>query len=267
MRRALTFVLVAAVGAALAVSSAGATGPGTKPQAQPEPTAKTVHSLQCQTYGSTEFVNDVNIWNTGSTAVPNGTRISWDVMNGTWTGTHTLPSNLAPGGHVILKSVVNGAQSQGTCTVKVVEGMERMQARLSHALRRPDLTCAIEVYDLDHGDVPVQPGSTTAQALNFRVEISATLRGAVPASNVTLTYNWALGSQWKRPLMNPWSHVFATIANGTTVDAPDMTIDATGGTTSMPVKITATVDADKTVGERNEGNNGCSFEFTRAFAY
>lgn len=268
MNRALTIVLVAAVGGGLAVSSAGATGPEIKAQAKVAPVAKVVYSLQCQPYGAAEFVNDVKIWNKGTKAVPKGTRVQWDVMNGKWKGSYTLQADLAPNAHVILDDVMNGAQSQGTCTVKVVESLASQAHMKPHpALLKPDLTCAIQVYDLDHGGVPVQPGGTTAQAMNFRVEISATLRGASPASNVKLNYNWALGDAWRRPVANPWSHTFATISNGSTVDAPDLQINAEGGTTSMPVKIVGTIDAGNTVEERNEGNNGCSFEFTRTFAY
>ena len=38
-------------------------------------------------------------------------------MNGQWKGDDTFTANLAPGAKVILDNVMNGAQSQGNCTV------------------------------------------------------------------------------------------------------------------------------------------------------
>ena len=76
--------------------------------------------LQCQPFGAAEFVNDVQIWNKGTKPVPSGTKVHWEVMNGQWKGDYTFANGLAPGAHVILDDVMNGAQSQGNCTVKVV---------------------------------------------------------------------------------------------------------------------------------------------------
>ncbi|MBI4916068.1 MAG: hypothetical protein HY825_09500 [Acidobacteria bacterium] len=77
--------------------------------------------LQCQPYGAAEFVNDVQIWNKGTKPVPSGTKVHWEVMNGQWKGNYTFAASLAPGAKVVLTNVMNGAQSQGNCTVKVVE--------------------------------------------------------------------------------------------------------------------------------------------------
>ncbi len=87
----------------------------------PEIIKKLAVVLQCQPYGAAEFVNDVMIWNKGNKALANGTKVHWEVMNGQWKGDYTFAAGLAPGAHVILDDVMNGAQSQGNCTVKVVQ--------------------------------------------------------------------------------------------------------------------------------------------------
>ncbi|MFZ5788374.1 MAG: hypothetical protein ACOY3Y_18210, partial [Acidobacteriota bacterium] len=87
----------------------------------PEIIKKLAAVLQCQPYGAAEFVNDVMIWNKGNKALPNGTKVHWEVMNGQWKGDYTFAAGLTPGAHVILDDVMNGAQSQGNCTVRVVQ--------------------------------------------------------------------------------------------------------------------------------------------------
>ncbi len=87
--------------------------------------------LQCQPFGAAEFVNDVQIWNKGTKPVPSGTKVHWEVMNGQWKGNYTFAASLAPGAKVVLNNVMNGAQSQGNCTVKVVETLHLDASRIS----------------------------------------------------------------------------------------------------------------------------------------
>jgi hypothetical protein len=119
MKRALIVaVILGVVGVGLAWGE-----PAPAPQAQQvmHPTQiPSVYTLKCQPFGSTEFVNDLQIWNQGTKAVPSGTKVHWEVMNGQWKGDYTFTADLAPGAKVILDDVMNGAQSQGNCTVKTV---------------------------------------------------------------------------------------------------------------------------------------------------
>ena len=132
----------------------------------------------------------------------------------------------------------------------------------------PDLTCAIEVYDLGNNGVAVQNGGG-ASGSSFRIEISATVHGAEkqgPLMKTKLTYNWARNGEWQRPTTNPWSDIltFDLIRNRTTVLGPTFRISPEWDPGDK-IKIVATINADKTVPERDEQNNTCSFEFTRMF--
>ena len=131
----------------------------------------------------------------------------------------------------------------------------------------PDLSCAIWVYEKNAKSWSYKNGDTFTCSMDFRVEIYVTLHGAAPASNVKLTYNWLRDGNWQRPTTNPWSHTFASIAPGTTVDAPPFWIKVSNEQENAKYQIVATIDADGTVAELNENNNTCSFEFQYLWPY
>lgn len=76
---------------------------------------------QCVPCCDAEFVNNLKIWNPGTTPVPSGARLYWDVGKGKWTGKIVLGKSLAPGAEMILRNVMNGAQIQSPCALRVVE--------------------------------------------------------------------------------------------------------------------------------------------------
>jgi hypothetical protein len=89
--------------------------------------------VRCVPCCDAEFVNDVKLWNRGTKLVPKGSRISWDVGNGKWTGHVDLTSDFLPGAEMILRNVMNGAQIQSPCTTRVVEPYPQYTVSLSPA--------------------------------------------------------------------------------------------------------------------------------------
>jgi hypothetical protein len=153
MKRVLIVaVVLGLIGAGLAWA-----GPaGAPPQAKQ--VAKVGYVLQCQPYGAAEFVNDVQIWNKGTKPVPNGTKVHWEVMNGQWKGDYTFAASLAPGAKVVLNNVMNGAQSSGNCSVKVVEPLHLTpQAMRMLKLGPPKPKFAIKAM----ANMPVIPANPT----------------------------------------------------------------------------------------------------------
>ena len=93
--------------------------PMAPPTLQIKPSLKVIlYKLTCQAQGTpVEFPNDIVITNDGPGAVPNGTKIHWEIAAPHYEGSYTLPA-LPMGQHVFLNGVAGAGVPAGTpCTV------------------------------------------------------------------------------------------------------------------------------------------------------